>query len=189
MNEFYTNQHTEQLDWKSGKQGEAITYNYLTSKGWQVQDLTNVKEYFGKDVDFIAIKDGQELKIETKLNRVGRATTVYIEDMLNIYKGRAGWLHYTEADFIFIVKPSYKRIYVFKTDEMRHYIDRVKVEKANLDITKEDWFKNPYLAEERYTEDWAWEKRFYEPSVSKCYLVDMEKYEALGYGVQKIDLN
>mgnify|MGYP002613503319 FL=1 len=52
---------------KEGKQAEQIVKDYLTGRGYTVQDVSEEQDNYQNDIDFIVQKDGRTSKIEVKL--------------------------------------------------------------------------------------------------------------------------
>lgn len=61
---FDMNLFQQQL--KEGKTGEELVYNWLTSKGYHVYDVSDNDEWQKRDVDFLAFSADDILKIEVK---------------------------------------------------------------------------------------------------------------------------
>ena len=53
---------------KEGKQAEQIVKDYLTGRGYTVQDVSEEQDNYQNDVDFIVQKDGRTSRIEVKLD-------------------------------------------------------------------------------------------------------------------------
>ena len=49
----------------------------------------------------------------------------FIELVTDVEKDKPGWFNYTEADFIFYGDSKNKLFYVFRTDDMRKYLDSI----------------------------------------------------------------
>ena len=61
---FDMNLFQQQL--KEGKTGEELIYNWLTSRGYHVYDVSDDVDWQAKDVDFLAFSADDVLKIEVK---------------------------------------------------------------------------------------------------------------------------
>ena len=61
---FDMNLFQQQL--KEGKTGEDLVYNWLTSRGYHVYDVSDKDEWQKRDVDFLAFSADDILKIEVK---------------------------------------------------------------------------------------------------------------------------
>ena len=61
---FDMNLFQQQL--KEGKAGEELVYNWLTSRGYHVYDVSDDADWQAKDVDFLAFSADDVLKIEVK---------------------------------------------------------------------------------------------------------------------------
>lgn len=53
---------------KEGKQAEQLVKDYLTDRGYTVQDVSEEQDNYQNDIDFIVRKDGRTSKIEVKLD-------------------------------------------------------------------------------------------------------------------------
>lgn len=53
---------------KEGKQAEQLVKDYLTDRGYTVQDVSEEQDNYQNDIDFIVQKDGRTSKIEVKLD-------------------------------------------------------------------------------------------------------------------------
>lgn len=62
----YLNMNLFQEQLKEGKVGETLVYNWLTSRGYHVYDVSNDADWQAKDVDFLAFSTDDVLKIEVK---------------------------------------------------------------------------------------------------------------------------
>ena len=54
---------------KEGKQAEQLVKDYLTDRGYTVQDVSEEQDNYQNDIDFIVQKDGRTSKIEVKLDK------------------------------------------------------------------------------------------------------------------------
>ena len=61
---FDMNLFQQQL--KEGKTGEELVYNWLTSRGYHVYDVSDDADWQKRDVDFLAFSADDVLKIEVK---------------------------------------------------------------------------------------------------------------------------
>lgn len=62
----YLNMNLFQQQLKEGKTGEELIYNWLTSRGYHVYDVSDDVDWQAKDVDFLAFSADDVLKIEVK---------------------------------------------------------------------------------------------------------------------------
>lgn len=66
---------------KEGKQAEQIVKDYLTGRGYTVQDVSEEQDNYQNDIDFIVQKDGRTSKIEVKLDtRLAKTQNIAFED-------------------------------------------------------------------------------------------------------------
>lgn len=114
-----------------GSKGEEKVAEWLLNNGYTVHDLRNNYEARKKDIDFLAEKGDDIISLEVKSqSNVAYDTLMNIEDILNIRTGRLGWIHYCEADFIIIY--SHDRLFIFKPEEMRQYIQETDNKKVEI---------------------------------------------------------
>ena len=67
---------------KEGKQAEQIVKDYLTGRGYTVQDVSEEQDNYQNDIDFIVQKDGRTSKIEVKLDtRLAKTQNIAFEDV------------------------------------------------------------------------------------------------------------
>lgn len=90
---------------KMNKQGLAvqeIVKAHLESRGNKIVDVSQVKEYQKRDIDFIVSKDGKTTTLEVKKDKsLFRTGNIFIE--CGSYRGNyysAGWIKYCDADYI-----------------------------------------------------------------------------------------
>ena len=67
---------------KEGKQAEQLVKDYLTDRGYTVQDVSEEQDNYQNDIDFIVQKDGRTSKIEVKLDtRLAETQNIAFEDV------------------------------------------------------------------------------------------------------------
>lgn len=99
---FNMNLFQEQL--KEGKVGETLVYNWLTSRGYHVYDVSNDVDWQAKDVDFLAFSADDVLKIEVKKdNNANWSGNVICELTSDMKTGKDGWFRTCKADRLIVV--------------------------------------------------------------------------------------
>ena len=91
-------------DLKVGEIGEKVVREYLERLGYKVENVTNIKEYQNKDIDFIVKKEGfkTELPIEIKTDTLAHKTgNLAYEFYSNKYIKSKGCFEKTQAKYIF----------------------------------------------------------------------------------------
>ena len=111
------------------RQGEEYAIKCLEAKGFNVIDQRNNPQYWRKDIDLTAIKDGIENNIEVKWDsKIYNSNAFFFELITNIQENKLGWANYTEADYIFYGDSKSKLFYVFSSEDMRKYLNDHKAE-------------------------------------------------------------
>ena len=107
-------------DLSAGKAGENKAAQLLEQRGWNVEDVSQNKEYQQKDIDFIVAKDGIETTIEVKTDaQMARTGNFFIE----IEQGnKKGWYYYCEAEFLFYLDSQNRIFHIFKFEDLREYM-------------------------------------------------------------------
>lgn len=105
------------------EKGEALAMQCLTANGFQIIDRRDSPDYWKKDIDFTAVKDGEKQEIEVKWDgRMSRSGALFFELLTDIQANKPGWTHYTEADYIFYGDAGKMVFYVFPVSAMRDYL-------------------------------------------------------------------
>ncbi len=105
---------------KEGKQAEQLVKDYLTGRGYTVQDVSEEQDNYQNDVDFIVQKDGRTSKIEVKLDtRLAETQNIAFEDAFYLNdketgqtETREGYYHYSQCDFLIFVSPVDNSLYM-----------------------------------------------------------------------------
>lgn len=105
---------------KEGKQAEQLVKDYLTDRGYTVQDVSEEQDNYQNDIDFIVQKDGRTSKIEVKLDtRLAKTQNIAFEDVFYLKdketgqtETREGYYHYSQCDFLIFVSPADKNLYM-----------------------------------------------------------------------------
>lgn len=105
---------------REGKQAEQLVKDFLTNKGYAVQDISEDCDNYQNDVDFIVQKDGRTNKIEVKLDtRLAQTQNIAFEDAFFLKdkeSGRTeikpGYYHYSQCDFLIFVSPDDTSLYM-----------------------------------------------------------------------------
>ena len=115
---------------EEGKVGEDLAMSYMQRLGYEVTDVSGNRNYFYKDIDFLAKKGDIRMAIEVKTeSRTAKTGNVCIEDITNKALNKPGWIHYTESTHLFFVEKQTRIIHCVRTDELRQLFHD---EKANL---------------------------------------------------------
>ena len=100
----YLNMNLFQEQLKEGKVGETLVYNWLTSRGYHVYDVSNDADWQAEDVDFLAFSADDVLKIEVKKdNNANWSGNVICELISDMKTGKDGWFRTCKADRLIVV--------------------------------------------------------------------------------------
>ena len=105
---------------KEGKQAEQLVKDFLLNRGYTVQDVSEERDNYQNDVDFIVQKDGRTSKIEVKLDtRLAETQNIAFEDVFYLKdketgqtETREGYYHYSQCDFLIFVSPADRNLYM-----------------------------------------------------------------------------
>ena len=87
---------------KEGKQAEQIVKDYLTDRGYTVQDVSEEQDNYQNDIDFIVQKDGRTSKIEVKLDtRLAKTQNIAFEDVFYLKDKETGQTETREGYYHF----------------------------------------------------------------------------------------
>lgn len=112
---------------KLGRKGEEAIINYLLAAGYDVQDVSADPEYWAKDTDILATKDGKTTSIEVKNDQhISKTGNAFIENSQDIDGGQAGWFLITKADKLYYRDDINSIAYVIDMDDLREYIEARK---------------------------------------------------------------
>lgn len=104
--------------------GELRAYNYFQANGWSVQDVTANPEYWDKDIDFVVSSDADSFTVEVKWDsRISTTGNMFIETVTDLDKCKEGWFSFCQADYIYYGDSENQLFYVFKTDDLRQFVD------------------------------------------------------------------
>lgn len=109
--------------------GEQEVKDYLRSNGYTVADVSDNPHYWKIDVDILAYKESleDEVKIEVKNDGViSRTGNLFIELIMDVAKGRAGWYEITQADYIYYRDKNNQIVYCLDFKDLSSFIDTYK---------------------------------------------------------------
>lgn len=121
---------------REGKQAEQLVKDFLTNKGYAVQDISEDCDNYQNDVDFIVQKDGRTNKIEVKLDtRLAQTQNIAFEDAFFLKdkeSGRTeikpGYYHYSQCDFLIFVSPDDNNLYIVHFAKLKEQEEPLKSE-------------------------------------------------------------
>ena len=112
-----------------GNIGEQIFCYRARQKHYEVKDLTNDKNYWDKDIDFLVrnpiTNESRYIEVKTDA-RLYETGNLYIE-LENVHsKGGKGWYHFSEADIIAYCDYSApeREIYLFSFEDLRATVNK-----------------------------------------------------------------
>lgn len=116
-------------DLAAGRVGEQLAADYMTKLGYEIQDVSHDTQYFSKDIDLLAEKNGVKMSIEVKSDyNVSKTGNVVIETCTNVGKKKPGWWYYTEATHLFFVDVRNSIIHCVRRDELKQVLNQHKSE-------------------------------------------------------------
>ncbi len=111
----------------NGKEGEHLAKQWLESRGWRVEDVSNAPEYWGQDIDLLCRDDEEVISVEVKWDyNIGNTGNMFIETTTDIDEGKVGWYGFCCADYIYYGDGKNKQFYVFRTEYLKEYIENNK---------------------------------------------------------------
>ena len=106
---------------RDGRKGEQLVADYFTAIGFEVDDVSNNKAYFSKDIDLIIKnREGAEAaSLEVKADKRMAATgNVCVETIGNAAANKKGWIYYTEASHIAFVDMTNSILHLVRRKEL-----------------------------------------------------------------------
>lgn len=121
---------------REGKQAEQLVKDFLTNRGYAVQDVSEDCDNYQNDVDFIAHKDGRTSKIEVKLDtRLAKTQNIAFEDVFYLKDKetgqteiKPGYYHYSQCDFLIFVSPTDNCLYIVHFAKLKEQEELLKSE-------------------------------------------------------------
>lgn len=121
---------------REGKRAEQLVKDFLTNKGYAVQDISEDCDNYQNDVDFIVQKDGRTSKIEVKLdNRLAKTQNIAFEDVFYLKdtesgktESKQGYYHYSQCDFLIFVSPDDNNLYIVHFSKLKEQEETLKAE-------------------------------------------------------------
>lgn len=119
---------------KEGKLAEQIVKDFLLNRGYTVQDISEKRENYQDDVDFVVQKDGRISRIEVKLDtQLAQTKNIAFEDVFYLKDKetgqteiREGYYHYSQCDFLIFVSPADSNLYIVHFRELKDNETRLK---------------------------------------------------------------
>ena len=119
---------------REGKQAEQLVKEFLTNRGYAVQDVSEDCDNYQNDVDFIVQKDRRTSKIEVKLDaRLAETQNIAFEDVFYLKdketgqtKTREGYYHYSQCDFLIFVSPADRNLYMVHFRKLKENNDSLE---------------------------------------------------------------
>lgn len=111
-----------------GRSGEMAAINFLTSTGWEVEDVAKNPDYFDKGYDLCARKNGRECHIEVKTdNRISSTGNLCVEEISNYETNKKGWIYTGEDDTrLFIYVPQTHQLYITQLGVVREQLTQAR---------------------------------------------------------------
>lgn len=106
-----------------GNQGERLVSGWLQRLGCQVEDVSMNRDYFAKDIDFIATKSGEEMTVEVKTDqRIADSGNVLLEVRVDVDKNKPGWWQYCQASHLFFVDIRQHVVHCVRREELKQLL-------------------------------------------------------------------
>lgn len=105
----------------AGKSGESLFAAALMKRGHNVVDLSDIREYQLKDIDFLITKNNQSVYVEVKNDKASEYTgNVFVEisNRNNRSRNGEGWANYCEADYIAFIQEQSKVAHIVEREEL-----------------------------------------------------------------------
>jgi hypothetical protein len=130
MLQHKTYNNPTQVAWangQGGKQGETAVYKFLTDychiPADAIADVSLSPYYQARDVDYTMDYHGYRYCLEVKQdNTTWHSPNLIIETIANIYKAKDGWGYTTQADYIYIYRPNFARLYILRAAAVKRYL-------------------------------------------------------------------
>ena len=85
--------------------------------------VTQDSNYWYKDIDILATKDGITKSYEVKWDsRLATTGNIFIETISNISTDRKGWLYYCEADFLLYGDAAANTFYIIPMLQLKEHL-------------------------------------------------------------------
>ena len=130
-------------DLKDGKKGEQLVQHLLESSGRfvSVWNCSDDKYFQSKDIDLMGItEDGRIAKYEVKTDRQAHETGNIVWEQTT--SGNIGCFAKTESDYIMYYIAGNGRLYCFKTDSMRRYVQKRKTRLIHMGDNAQGYLLN-----------------------------------------------
>lgn len=108
-----------------GKSGEAVVADWFRNRGNYVQDVSNDKNYWSKDIDFIITnKNGDVFTVEVKTDyNMSKSGNLFFEGVYYKETGdRLGWFYYCQADYVVFYDVNRNKLFVYDFANGREFV-------------------------------------------------------------------
>ena len=113
------------LDCEKPNKGEQLVKLFLEKEGYFVIDVSKDLHYWSQDIDFIAIKGDNAIKVEVKYDSwIHRTNNLFIELMADVDSNKCGWIDYCKADYLFYVDAVDNNCYIITLDDVKDYLSK-----------------------------------------------------------------
>lgn len=109
---------------QDGNQYEKVVQNYYRNKGFEIKDVSDIKEYQDMDIDFLISKNNKTLSYEIKADtRMSETGNIVIEHGMHRKSGfQEGWMHKCKADVLCFVDVKNDISYMFNWPKVKENI-------------------------------------------------------------------
>lgn len=112
----------------NGRIGEQLFAQIMKDQGYIVEDVSDNKDYWGKDIDFVITSPitGKTKTFEVKFDsRIHKTGNLYLEFVNINSKGGNGWWKFCEADYLVYGDAVNRTFIVIDLQELRAKVERL----------------------------------------------------------------
>jgi hypothetical protein len=123
-------------DKKKGKQAEAQFKQFFTNKQLPLQDLSEIKSWQLKGIDFkVGLKNDEEASVPVDVKKWNGKDTLYIETSGHNYPEQDGWLFKSQSQFIVWVSPEANQMLWVPLKAIRQWYEKNQ-DKVEIKLNK-----------------------------------------------------
>ena len=113
--------------WEPHNPGEWQLKQHFRTNGAEVEDVSDNPTYWKLDIDMLVNDNGNKFSVEVKWDGViSRTGNLFIEEISDIDKNKAGWFKICKADFLYYGDSKNKLYYIFEVPQLRKFVEENK---------------------------------------------------------------